>query len=137
MLMEKATTQIISYLPDNKEVSWRNLKENIICKFIVIKNHTDINLVFGMLSRFAYHANLLNKFCDENQIPSGWNRKPDLYLILDRQYKISGGYLEIDNQNKLIKVFGYSTAYGKYITEEVSVILKEKSGFEDFEIIVE
>ena len=129
---------ILSYLPDvvinNKDI----LEVDIRCKFIIVSTDNSLSFIYGQLSEFPYHADILKKYCDENDIPSHWERKPDLFHILDNRCRINGGgWLEINFKNKILDVYGYSTAYGKYKEDDLTMILENNGEFEAFEIFVD
>lgn len=99
------------------------------CKFVIIESSTCLSFVFGPIDPFAYHADLVGRFCTLNEIPSHWVEKPHLVEILDLEYKINGGgWLDFNPESKLIQIYGYSTAYGAYNNKQIAYII-EKSDF--------
>lgn len=93
-------------------------KRNINCKFILLKKEYNIVLIIGDLYRHPYHANLLQYYCNTYNIPSGWNKKPDLYEIYESSWIVlGGGWMDLNPTDKSAVIFGQSTVYGKYDSE--------------------
>ena len=129
---------IISLLPDVINNNKEKIEISIRCKFMIISNEKSLSFVYGQLAEFPYHANILKKYCDDNQIPSHWENKPDLYHILDNHCRTKGGgWLEINYKSKVLDVYGYSTAYGKFKEDDLSMILDNSSEFDGFEIYID
>ena len=124
----------ITNLVDNS----KNKKDGkLICKFILVGNGEIINLVFGLYEDFRYHANLVNNFCNKNEIASGWVKKPDIYEIYEDGCEIKGGgWIEMDITGKKMKFFGESKAYGQYKRSDLNFILNHHSYFSGYNIIV-
>ncbi len=107
-------------------------------KFVLVSHNSICNLVFGPLKEFPYHANLLDRFCDENEIPAGWVHKSDLLEIYDPEVSINGGgWIEIDGVEKNVRFEGYSTAYGKYDRDKLSRLVANHSFFEGYDLSFE
>ena len=104
-------------------------------KFIQILTQSMYYLVTGPLAEYPYHANLVDAFCTQREIPCGWVRRPDLVEIYDVQTRIrGGGFIEIDLVNRQIAFGGKSTAYGKYKADELSFLIEHNDFFNGFKI---
>ena len=127
-------SRIISYFNEDLfDLKLNNKKLNF--KFVIIRNQETLNLIYGPLDFFPYHANLVNKFCEDSQIPSAWSKKPDLVEIFEPDSQIrGGGWVELHNLNKLLIFYGYSTAYGKFKLSDLQSIIISKQNFIDYEI---
>ncbi len=85
------------------------------CKFILITDSDTLWLVFGSLSTYRYHAQLVQRFCVINDIGCSWVKKPDLVEVLDDDIEIKGGgFIKYDKEKQLLEFIGHSTAYGKF-----------------------
>lgn len=72
-------------------------------------------LVFGPLSKYRYHAQLVHKCCVINDIGYSWVKKPDLIEVLDNEIEIKGGgMIKFDKNKQILEFGGHSTAYGKF-----------------------
>lgn len=72
-------------------------------------------LVFGSLSKYRYHAQLVHRFCVINDIGYSWVKKSDLIEVLDNEIEINGGgVIKFDKKKQLLEFGGHSTAYGKF-----------------------
>ena len=104
-------------------------------KFVQILNQNVYYFILGPLSKFPYHANLVDRFCTDRQIASGWVRRPDLVGIYDIQTSVrGGGQIMIDLVDRLIRMSGKSTAYGRYHPDELSVLVENSDFFNGFKI---
>ena len=102
------------------------------CKFILIRDSDTLWLVFGSLSTYRYHAQLVQRFCVINDINYSWVKKDDLLDVLDDDIDIKGGgFINFDEKKQLLDFTGYSTAYGKFdkvILEEFILNCAETRG---------
>jgi len=129
-------TKIINLL--ESEIGACKLAEGkLICKFVLIVRNDELNLVFGPVSEYPFHANLVDEFCSRFGVPSGWSKKPDLVEIFDENCSISGGgWLEIEPAVARMKFSGRSTAYGRFGKSDLNHILTNDKLFSDYEVIV-
>ena len=110
---------------------------DLSCKFILIQNVDEAWMVFGALSIYRYHADLAAKFCDINDVPYHWTKKPDLIEIHEAAYKIKGGGLiRILVKSKRLEFGGYSTAYGKFGRDLLKQFLAESPVFRGYEVVI-
>ncbi|MEA1980335.1 MAG: hypothetical protein U9N54_05105 [candidate division Zixibacteria bacterium] len=127
-------SHIVSYFKEDLFNSELNNKK-LNFKFVIIRNQETLNLIYGPLDFFPYHANLVNKFCEDYNIPSAWSKKPDLVEIFHPDYQIKGGgWVELHNPNKLLSFYSCSTAYGKFQLPDLKSIIVNKQNFIDYEI---
>ena len=103
-----------SEVPDAGEAQDKPL----VCKMMVIAVSETIHLVFGPVSEFGYHANLVDRFCSQRDLAAAWVRKPDMVEVLEKSVRIrGGGWIKIDRSKSLIEIYGRSTAYGRFDKE--------------------
>lgn len=108
---------------------------NLSGKFVIISNNGYLNLIYGPIGSYSYHANLVSQFCNLFKISSGWENRPDLYVIYDSEYRIrGGGWFEFKFMEKKLKIFGYSTAYGSFTKQDFLDINSDNKDFSRFEI---
>ena len=85
------------------------------CKFILITTSDTLWLVFGSLSTYRYHAQLVHRFCVNNEVSYDWVKKDDLLEILDNDIEIKGGGIIAFERDKMqLRFSSHSTAYGKF-----------------------
>jgi len=115
-----------------------NADTSLTGKFVIIAEDNRFNLVLGLLSEFPYHAHLVNRFCKLYDIPALWQKKPDQYQIMTDAYRINGGgWVDIKSKDKLLRVFGYSTAYGTFRKQDFLDIVEDNNWLVDYRIDIE
>lgn len=109
----------------------------LVAKFIVISGYAEFNLVLGLVSDYPYHADLVAQFCHGKDIAAGWTRKPDLYEILEKHWKVrGGGWADIDLESRHWKFFGHSSAYGACDSGDLSFVVTEHPFFASYSITI-
>jgi hypothetical protein len=84
-------------------------------KFVQIRNESTEYLVFSPKEFTKYHANIVERFCLDRGIEGGYDSEGKRYEISDRSWVIvGGGKYEIDTNEKTIRLFDNSMAYGKF-----------------------
>ena len=107
----------------------------LTCKFVTLLVDGTPHLVVGLVTEFPYHANLIDRFCGERNIASGWEHKPDLVEIYDAGVQThGGGWMRIDPVNKSIKIYGRSTAYGTYDRDVVTEVISNHQEYSEFSL---
>ncbi len=95
------------------------------CKFVLITSSDCIYLVFGLLSRYKYHADLVDGFCRSKAISCSWVKQPDFVEINDPSMSVQGGgYLDIDRHHRVAIFDGISRAYGNFSTDALDKLLQ-------------
>ena len=92
----------------------------VICKFVVIEDAHTRHLVFGPVAKYAYHADLVARFCADHLVAAGWARRPDVMEIYDPSVRLrGGGVLEVDRGAMTMEIYGASRAYGDFRRKDV------------------
>ncbi len=108
-------------------------QKNIVCKFVLVNWNDCVFLVIGRVAQFPYHANLLEKFCDDHQLPCSWASRPTLLEVYDQSLQIrGGGWAEVQPKFRKILFKGRSTAYGKFINDDLQAVLKDHQLYDGF-----
>ncbi len=114
-----------------------NQKGKVVGKFILVKSDDEISMLFGGINEYPYHANLLEQFCSQQNIPSFWSKKPDELTMQSDIFKLcGGGWVEVNFGEKKFTFFGESKAYGKFILSELNYFLTENGHFKEFETVI-
>lgn len=109
-----------------------------VYKFVVISSDDRLDFVYGPLSEYAYHAGLVKKYCELENIPSGWVKKPDVYEIYGAGHKIrGGGWMEQNPLKKHARLYGYSSAYGAFEPKDIPNLFTQGTLFADYEIEID
>lgn len=125
-----------SSAPDEEPEASEDRKN--VSKFVIIRSDEHLKMVHGPINEYSYHADLVRKYCDLNSIPSGWLKKPDLYEIYGNSHDIrGGGWLEEKPGEKRLRIFGYSTAYGPFDSEDIAYLFEHAGAFDDYDISIE
>jgi hypothetical protein len=112
--------EIVRYMPDSTLAAAIQIGANVRCKFVVIAQPDRLSLVWGPLSLFAYHANLVDRFCSDRLIASHWVKRPDVVAVVDRCVTVKGGGLiEIAPSSRTATIGGASKAYGYFAVEDI------------------
>ncbi|MFQ5453439.1 MAG: hypothetical protein ACE5D6_04555 [Candidatus Zixiibacteriota bacterium] len=112
------------------------LATNIVCKFIILSHSKESVIILGPVSKFPYHADIVEHFCTMNNISAGWLKKPDIYEIYDKSYSINGGgWIEINIIKEIIVIYGLSTSYGKFDQTKVSAALSTYPEYSNYSIV--
>ena len=103
-------------------------------KFIQVRNLLTEYLIFSPKEFTLYHADIVERFCTERQIPGIYNKTNKSYDILDPEWIVAGGgKFAIDRQKKNIHLYDDSMAYGKFDKNEMKekvLSIKDFSGYE-------
>lgn len=107
------------------------------CKFVVVGNSERLILVVGPVSRYKYHANLLEKLCDLEQMACFWATRPDQLQLAEVDWSVrGGGWLIIDIVERRIELSGSSRAYGRYHDDDIQQLISKTGFFIGFETIL-
>lgn len=107
------------------------------CKFVIAGNGDRLILVVGSVSRYKYHANLLEKLCDIEQIACFWTKRPDQLQIVEGEWSVrGGGWLTKDIVKRQIELSGTSRAYGRYDEDELAMLISKTGFFIGFETLL-
>lgn len=84
-------------------------------KFVQIKNGPTEYLVFSPKEIARYHADIVERFCMDHDVPGIYNSQNKSFEILDPAWVVAGGgKFEIDRKKKHIRLYDDSMAYGKF-----------------------
>ena len=128
-------TRVVSYLRCEPSRLERDDHDFLHCKFVLIAWSDCRYFVVGSITDFRYHANLVERFCDEQGLVSAWVQRPDLLEVVDPEVRVAGGgHLEINPHGRRMKCFGVSKAYGVFKGREVAEIANQHSFFDDYRL---
>ena len=127
-------TVLIDYMPFYyTSIAQTAIPPVVSGKFVQIRNGNTLYLIFTPKEFTKYHANIVERFCMDKGIEGTYDAKREKFAILDQAWLIvGGGKFERDGNNKTVKLFDNSMAYGKYKAEglkEALASLPELSGY--------
>jgi hypothetical protein len=126
---------IVDYTDLDSMVFVSGGETTVTCKFVSLLVESTPHLIVGPVDDFPYHANLIDRFCNERNIASAWEHKPDLVEVYDTNVEIhGGGWMRIDPVHKSIKVYGRSTAYGTYDRDVVTEVISNHPEYSEFSL---
>jgi hypothetical protein len=106
-------------------------------KFVLLTHGDIIVMLMGPVDSFPYHATLVERYCRDNEIPACWVHKPDLLEIFDRDVEVrGGGQLDIFPEDGILKIYGFSSAYGPCNSEYLKKFISGHSFFASFSVRV-
>ena len=123
---DSGTHRIIDLTPANTSAAPTDSEagNSRICKFILVKHHDVLFLVFGDITAYRYHASLLRKFCEDRQIEYSSSQGADEIEPLDVNLSIAGGgLLELNYSKRTARFTGASKAYGPFSRPRLSSVL--------------
>lgn len=129
-------TEVIDYTEDSStETEATSGGGSLGCKFVLAARADCLYLLVGPLTKFRYHANLVERFCDERGIASAWLQKPDVLQVVDADVRIlGGGHLEIDRKRRRMKFHGVSRAYGVFNPRDLTELIKNETFFAGYSV---
>lgn len=96
---------------------------------MLVERNSVMHLVMGSINVYGYHADLLAKFCQDNDISHEWISRPAHLAIRDDSVKLhGGGWVAVKPKEGRVVFFGKSTAYGPFVRS----ILEQMIGEIDF-----
>lgn len=127
---------VIKYYENSESESPEEKAPSIIfCKFMIIINADTAYFTIGDIGKFPYHANIVDRFCKDRDIPAAWKRKPDVVEIYSEETELKGGgMVDIDENKKILKIYGYSTAYGPTNVEYLKGFVINHPFFEEYSV---
>ena len=112
--------------------------KSVRCKFVVIVLPESVTLVLGPLARFAFHADLVEKFCIARSLGCRRIGKGDTVQLLDPSARVAGGgYLTWTKSPASVRIGGSSKAYGPYDILKLQAVLANSRLFAHGEISIE
>ena len=107
-------------------------------KFVQIRNVDTLYLVLSPKELTKYHANIVERFCMDKGIEGSYDAKREKFTILDIAWVIiGGGKFERDGNNKAIKLYDNSMAYGKFDATGLKEALAALPEFAGYSILIE
>jgi len=107
-------------------------------KFVQIRNRDTLYLVLSPKEFTKYHANIVERFCMDKGIEGSYDTKREKFTILDRAWVIiGGGKFERDENEKAIKLYDNSMAYGKFNMTGLKEALADLPDLAGYSIIIE
>ena len=84
-------------------------------KFVQIKHEDMEYLIFSPKEFTRYHADLVQKFCQDKGVDGSYNEQIKRYDTHDPSWIITGGgKFEIDDEEKSLRLYDNSMAYGRF-----------------------
>jgi|WetSurMetagenome_2_1015567.scaffolds.fasta_scaffold00578_11 hypothetical protein len=109
-------------------------------KFVQIIRDTEQKEYFVMSPKelSVFHANIVERFCVLNEIDGRYNSKRDFFHIADLDWTVyGGGMFAIDDAARVIKLHGYSTAYGNFNADRLKDKLQASGQLQGYQIIID
>lgn len=109
-------------------------------KFVVLSYQDQTcYMIFSPIQQSGYHANIIERFSQVQQLSGCYNSKRDSYALNSSDWHIhGGGHWKVDEELGLLRLFGRSMAYGA-VAELPELILKltDSGIFQVSEIIMD
>ena len=106
-------------------------------KFVILKNSDLLIFITGKIDKFPYHAQLIEWFCNKNNLAFSWSHKPDFLEIYEYDYSIwGGGYVNFNQDKQKYEFYGFSTAYGRFDAKKLNNIIENSPILDSHRILV-
>ncbi|MEE8576737.1 MAG: hypothetical protein V3T31_05730 [candidate division Zixibacteria bacterium] len=131
--------EIVSFVePEDYSRDEANSESFCICKFMLLETNSQPTMIYGPIKHYGYHAELLNRYCNERKLATSWNRMPESLEIYEQSVRLrGGGWLEIRPDQKLVRIWGGSTVYGKFSEALICEAQTSDAFFPGFEFVAE
>ncbi|MDH5203415.1 MAG: hypothetical protein OEW69_09170 [Nitrospirota bacterium] len=107
-------------------------------KFIQIRKGPKEYLVFSPKGFTRFHAEILERFCMDRDIPGIYNSQKKSFDILDPAWVVEGGgKFEIDRKKKFLRLYDDSMAYGKFDRRRLKEKLLSIAEFSHYTVQIE
>jgi hypothetical protein len=107
-------------------------------KFVQLRNGTTMYLVLSPRELTKYHAQIVERFCMDKGIEGSFDAKGERFLLHDRAWEVlGGGKFDRDDNNKTIKFYDNSMAYGKFDGNGLEQALAALTDYAGHTIIIE
>ena len=98
-----------------RQLSSKAMPEKSAGKFVQLRTASGEYLIFALQHVSRYHADIIERFCNERGIPGIYRDTEKRFEILDDDWSvIGGGKFMIDTKRRHIRLFDNSMAYGKF-----------------------
>lgn len=107
-------------------------------KFVQIRKGSTEYLVFSPKEFTRYHADIIERFCMDLDIPGVYNSQNKSFDILDPAWVVAGGgKFEIDRKKKLLRLYDNSLAYGKFDRRGLKENILSIAEFSNYEVEID
>ncbi|MBF0542343.1 MAG: hypothetical protein HQK91_12940 [Nitrospirae bacterium] len=84
-------------------------------KFVHILSPESEYLIFSPKLLSPYHADIVERFCNQHEIDGYYDKGQYVYIIHDNRWKVlGGGKWLMDDREMVLNLFDDSKAYGKF-----------------------
>lgn len=116
----------------------KRFANNYSGKFVQMRNNFTEYLVFSPKEFTRYHADIIERFCLDREIPGVHDKKNKRFDIIDIAWNvIGGGKFEINTKKKYLKLYGDSMAYGRYDRRGIKEKLLSIEELADYTVDIE
>lgn len=107
-------------------------------KFIQIRDGEKEYVVFSPKDLSQYHANIAERFFEDQGVPGTYNQKGDHFAVSSTEWEIiGGGVWTINDKEKSLRLSGSSLAYGKYDRRGLQERLASAPELTGYSIVIE
>jgi len=116
----------------------KGMPEQYAGKFVQIRKGSTEYLVFSPKEFTRYHADIIERFCMDLDIPGVYNSQNKSFDILDPAWVVAGGgKFEIDRKKKHIRLYDNSMAYGKFDRRGLKEKILSIAEFSNYKVQIE
>jgi hypothetical protein len=106
-------------------------------KFVVMTNGDRHYAVFSPRELSAYHANIIERFLQQEGIQGRYNEKGDVFYFSSAEWKVDGGgFWELDESRGLLQLSGNSQSYGGADLQRLAAELNHTDTFRALQVAI-
>jgi hypothetical protein len=105
-------------------------------KFVQLRNGAAEYLVFSPDAMTTYHANIVARFCHDEQIAGLYRtwRTDDFRFRVAGWKIVGGGYFEVDEENMRMTLSGTSQPYGRFDPDGLVLKIVKQDGMQEYDV---
>jgi len=107
-------------------------------KFVQLRHDNAEYLVFSPKELTAYHADIVERFCLEKDIPGVYNLQSKRFIIHDPEWVVvGGGKFEINAVQRYVLLYDNSMAYGRFDPHGLEDKIRGTEELKDYEVEIQ
>ena len=107
-------------------------------KFIQVTDGDTEHVAMAPYELATHHAVILERLCLQHSVKGIWIRKPSVFRILGGEWEVlGGGHFVNDDEERFLRLFGESTAYGSFDREGLKGKLATVPAFRGYSIRID
>lgn len=143
LMIAKEKTEMKVVFVDYSETYYSNAAKTDVLdkyagKFVQIRNDSTEYLILSPKEFIRYHADIVERFCNERGIKGVYNSAIKRFDIHDPAWVVAGGgKFEIDKIKKHLRLYDNSMTYGRFDSKRLREKILSINEFSGFDVNIE